>query len=562
MKILSCQVHNFASYKQLEFDFSGQGLTLIAGPTGSGKSTLCDVLPWVLFGKTAKGGSVDEVRTWGEMGITTGVLNIQVRQDTATITRLRGNAGHDLSYRVNNGEPIRGKDLTDTQRLLNQYIGSDFDLYLSGAYFHEFSDTAQFFTTTAKNRRQLTEQLVDLTLAVELAERTSSYKKEVKNKLQELHNELNVKTGVMKSVEASLASDKQMQSKWEANKKVKLEELKSKRDDYMSYHAKRTAEALKEHEKQQTVLEDELLEIEKSLVPEPDLLFYRASLTEEKKQHDALKDRKCPTCGGNLNRDREVILLKRGHELTQKELSNDNKKKLLNLKIRELSRHNEAKNNMTEVDENPYVKQLESLILDENPHTSNVRRRSHEFAEILEEIRSVNAHLGDFNTELKDLELLTDVIDSFRSVLIRNTVLDLETSTNKIIRAYFDAEIQVKFELSDVDKLDVNIWKDGNQCVFTQLSKGQRQLLKLAFSVSVMKCVTNHHGISFNAIFFDEALDGLDDVLKVKAYDLLQQLSSEHESVFVVEHNESLKTMFPNRFDVRLTDEGSKLAKA
>jgi len=59
VKILSCVLENFASYERLEFDFSPQGLTLIEGPTGSGKSTLCDAIPWILFGRTAKDGALD-----------------------------------------------------------------------------------------------------------------------------------------------------------------------------------------------------------------------------------------------------------------------------------------------------------------------------------------------------------------------------------------------------------------------------------------------------------------------------------------------------------------------
>lgn len=45
---------NFASFRELEFDFSNKGLTLIAGPTGSGKSTLLDAPSWCLFGVTSK----------------------------------------------------------------------------------------------------------------------------------------------------------------------------------------------------------------------------------------------------------------------------------------------------------------------------------------------------------------------------------------------------------------------------------------------------------------------------------------------------------------------------
>src|ERR1700733_2695413 len=96
MKILSASVQNFASYKKLDFEFDGQGLALVAGPTGSGKSTLCDVVPWVLFGRTSKGGTVDEVLSWPGDEITSGVITIDDRSGRPfSITRTRGSKPKD-----------------------------------------------------------------------------------------------------------------------------------------------------------------------------------------------------------------------------------------------------------------------------------------------------------------------------------------------------------------------------------------------------------------------------------------------------------------------------------
>jgi ABC-type lipoprotein export system ATPase subunit len=97
-------VTNFGSYKHLEFDFNSNGLTLISGPTGSGKSTLCDIVPWILFGRTSKGGAVDEVRSWDAEEATTGTLMLH----GISITRSR--KPNDLTI-----DGRRGKDLNDTQ---------------------------------------------------------------------------------------------------------------------------------------------------------------------------------------------------------------------------------------------------------------------------------------------------------------------------------------------------------------------------------------------------------------------------------------------------------------
>ena len=71
MKLLKASVVNFGSYSKLDFDFNNQGLTLIQGSTGSGKSTLQDIAIWTVLGITAKDGNADDVRNWNNLNLPT-----------------------------------------------------------------------------------------------------------------------------------------------------------------------------------------------------------------------------------------------------------------------------------------------------------------------------------------------------------------------------------------------------------------------------------------------------------------------------------------------------------
>ena len=54
MRLLKLQIKNFISIKQasVAFEDLNDGVFLISGPTGSGKSSMLDAIHWALFGKT------------------------------------------------------------------------------------------------------------------------------------------------------------------------------------------------------------------------------------------------------------------------------------------------------------------------------------------------------------------------------------------------------------------------------------------------------------------------------------------------------------------------------
>ena len=478
MRVISAEVHNFASYKHLIFNFN-KGLTLIQGANGAGKSTLCDIIPWILFGVTAKGGKVDEIRSWNSEGNTSGTIRFD---SGLSITRTR--SPNDLYYRLptsydldsntyNDASRLRGKDLGDTQKLINNLIKVDIDLYLSGAYFHEFSQTAQFFTATPKIRRQTCEQLVDLSLPIKLQDKIGLENKEINRKIQDLQQDLNDNKNKISMLERLQISENNKAKEWDTNQELSISQLKQSYDRY------------------------------------------------EVSRIQAAKDNKCRECGTVLGHTAE--------------------------------KHNTSPN--------PYTTQLELFIGRKNPHTGTVKDYTNEINTLKDRLYAANTVLDLCMQERSDLETLSEVTASFRSELVKNTISFIENQTNELLSKYFDNEVNIELQVIENDKLDVIINKDGNIASFTQLSKGQRQLLKLCFGVSVMKTVSNHHGVDFNCIFFDESLDGLSDIMKTKAFHLFESLQLSHDSVYIVDHSEGLKVLFENQLTVELKNGNSELCQ-
>ncbi len=472
MRVKSVIAQNFASYKDLEFNFENQGLTLIQGATGSGKSTLCDIVPWILFGITSKGGKVDEIRSWNTAKPTVGTLYLE---DGLEITRVRGAAkDNDLYFLYENDTGTvsaqRGKDIPDTQRLINQLLGIDADIYLTGAYYHEFSHTAQFFTTTAKNRRAICEQLVDLSLATKLQVKLVEKRNFQAKELAKLNKQIHTITSNIELLR-------------------RLQETENNKADCWT----------------RTHIQNKKLAVAN---------YDRFELNRKK-----IIQNKCNACGTQLKQPQEII----------------------------------------DDSENPYARKLADLEQETNPYTSGAKDYTNEIAHKAKELQQTEKLLSALNAELDELEVLQIAIQDYRSLSISNTIAGVEDKTNQLLTDYFDAEIKVTFTAEYADKLDISITKNGNVASYTQLSKGQRCLLKLCFGVSIIEAAQNYLDINVSQIFFDEALDGLSEEFKVKAYRLLETIALDYESVFVVEHSQELKSLFISKYSVELVNGRSKI---
>lgn len=580
MKVIYAEVRNFGSYEHLEFEFQDQGLTLIAGPTGAGKSTLCDIIPWILFGVTAKNGLADDVRSWNATAPTEGRAVVEIVGNNILIQRIRGPKANDLGFSLSpvSDEPLvakskeftRGKDLADTQRLLNQALGFDANTYLSGAYFHEFSQASSFFTASAKVRRVVTEQLVDLIFAKTLTEKASALRKELKTRGTEI-TDLRKETGIRLE-----------------NAKVRVKSELRYAEDWVSAQTRRIAEAQtasasfeQTNEKEsRTIARQEAafaLDRRKNLIQyDNDIIELRELLKEDLRQDIArldvciasLGDTKCGTCGASKHSTERLTLTKQRHDLALRQSTQSNNKRAI-ANIENMIRLEQAKIN-------PYTKQLEILKDRTNTYDTQIQNLQAELnpfiatseqAKIIrdalvEDYESLCHMYDEWKQESEDIELLTSALETFRTAIVKSAISDLEYKTNDLLTKHFDAEIRVVFDAKDADKLEATITKDGNECSYPQLSKGQRQLLKLCFGVAVMRIVSNHNAVKFDAIFLDEFVDGCDDETKAKAFGLLQALALDYGSVFAIDHSEGLKAMFTKRYDVSLINGKSLIEEA
>lgn len=527
MKLLSMELVYFSSYKHLQFNFENRGLTFVQGATGSGKSTLQDAPAWILYGVTAKDGNVDDVRSWHAPDRpTTGSIELYTKYNARiSVTRVRGKSSENDLYWVENDTTHRGKDITETQLLLEEKLGVSRDLYMAGAYYNEFSPTGKFFTSSLKDKRELFENLADLELPILIAERAADESKQSRKNIIQISQELSRQDGRIEQLKRSQIAVERDVELWE-----EVQARESKRaEEKIQAESQQRSERLKYLLENRESFYSKIREVTTSAVE-------NLSKMEEKLNE---VDEVCPTCRQpdenytRLSLEIEDYRAKIVAHADKKYPQDEEIKKLMNYK------------------EEPVQKQKT------NPFLSSLERYRQDTVELKNHVSELTAKLQMAEARLQAIKRLQDLSLNLRGYLLKKSVKQVEKITNGYLEKHFDSEIRVCLDIPHGDNLEVQVKKNSLDCVFNQLSKGQRTLLKLCFSIAVMQIAANKAGVSFNTLLFDEALDGLDSNLKNKAFGLFDELAKRHETILVVEHSSELYGMFTSHLHVKLVNDES-----
>lgn len=573
MKLKNCYVENFGSYRSFEIDFSSRGLSLLHGKTGSGKSTIPDMPCWILYGNTAKNGNADDVKSWtADDAPTKGVLSVElVDGREVEVTRIRGKSNeNDLFWRESDSPSLsRGKDITDSQKLLDSLLGISFEVYVSGSYYHEFSPTGSFFSANARQRREVFEGLASLETATHLSEKATKNKKLLKDSICALYQDKNRLEGITEELGKRLDSMVLGSKNWDANQEETIKILKAKAQSFEKDKESKLVDLIKKDRnwlKQQTDLISGLI---KQLDGLNGIIVQKNTFDVEiahtQAEIEKATDSRCPTCNGPKASDSieqlRIILTS----------LNDKKKENIN-SLKEFDRIYDRINNEGNL-VSPFIDQIKQLedqtnIYEEhyivecskpNPFASEVERVYNKRRDSESGLLRVSTELAEQEHRYNSLDTLYDLSYELRGALLFNAVRKIEAEANFKLESHFDAELRVSFTLEGADNLEVGITKNGHSCSYRQLSKGQRQLLKLSFVTSVMESSANKIGQVFNVLFFDEALDGLDSDLKIKAYSLFEVLNMFHESIFLIDHNPEFQTLFSNKYHVTMENDLSSV---
>lgn len=571
MKIKQVTLENFQSYRTLEFSYHDLGLTLISGPTGVGKSTLLDGPCWILFNTTSKEGAADDVKAWDADGHTTGTAEVETPQGDIVVTRTRGKGANDLYWlETGSHSPIRGKDLTETQKLLESRLGVTAELFLVGAYMHQFSRADSFFIAKAKERREVLENIADLSFAVNLGDETSAARKAAKQSKEAAELELAKVTGKIDSLKEQVETLTIDNAEFDTRRAAKVAELET----FLSETIK-SIQPWEDFTLQLSIISKQLdalapkKQVREELQEQLTRLKTRVWEQEKALINIRQENADCPTCKRPMGTaDRSEHVAEIGLEIdrletlkleTQLALQVINKELTVEAKLTSEAHdvsYAQSINERRQEAADRIKGELAALKTTVNPHAARLEESTKKLNVLKAAHRQLIASVAEYEKQVSALSWLYDASLTLRGLLMTQAVSQVESKTNYYLERFFDAQLRVKLTLDDSDKLEAEIFNGGYLSPFKQLSGGERCLIKLSFSLALMEAAQDRAGVDFNCIMLDESLHGLDDTLKVKAYALLQDLQNRYESVLVIDHSQVLGQYFHKAYHVSRNDNG------
>ena len=201
---LRLSIKNFLCYRENvpSLDFTGIHLACLCGDNGHGKSALLDAITWSLWGK-ARGRTQDDLISYGadearvELEFVCRDTNYRViRSHAKGISGRRRTGASDLQLQILNGadaQPISGNSIRETQILVEQLVGMDYDTFINSAFLIQ-GRADEFASKTPSERKAVLASILGLNMYDEYQERA-------RKKLSEARSIIDQSVGVSQQLE-------------------------------------------------------------------------------------------------------------------------------------------------------------------------------------------------------------------------------------------------------------------------------------------------------------------------------------------------------------------------
>lgn len=514
------QLKNFGSWKDLTFPLECQGLTLVQGPTGAGKSTIFRAIFWCLFGKTPEGHRASEIAREGTSKSHTCVrLWFILGASEYVVTRYRNHPTFKSKSTIEGPNlPTVDADSTvkEVNKLITAVLGIDEHVFTKTLYFLQ-RDTARFPSLTDTQQKSLLEQITDLRL-VSLCEDI------MKKRLSSLRAKTIAEEKALSLLDETVAGVEEEAKEREGERIKQLNKLNKSIGE-----GKTKLSVLRKMANVQQMKINELLE---GSITELNLLRHKVANTHQ--DLDAwlsLKEKGiCPTCGSkitervyakhtqalekSIQRGEARIRELQPSEFTYQDLSNAMKEY-----------HSEAIDMQARIEELTY--QASDL--------AAISSRSKILTDLKDQRKASSTKLKKYNARLPYYDFWRKGFGrrGLRAYVLTGILRNLQALTNSyIISLNYSADLHVTYEMED----NYVVQRYYDDRTYATLSGGERQVVDLCTGLALRDVAEWQSPHFIDCLILDEPFEGLDGTLRAHVHALLDRLNK--SSVFLISHAE------------------------
>jgi DNA repair exonuclease SbcCD ATPase subunit len=616
MKIKKVTVEGFGSfYDRTTFVFRDQGVVLVEGANGAGKSYLFDSIDWGLFGKPPRGGLAQSVISDGQAQCCVSVFLDSGDFSDVEITRSRSASGASLHV-VIYGKKYEYLDIAQTQALVERVLGFDRTAFRSAVYFAQ-QDLVHFAAATDAARMEILTHLLGL-------DAYNDFRKITKEHLQKTSEDLASVHGSLVEIEASLSSVPDYTEKkleWEHHQASKIMDLEHRRDQFF-IPDEPTQQELGSLQKAVSVASSNL-DLLKSGPAQPsqylmdqvsmltiEVRGYRDQIARAQQVlqgYQGMHEAPCPTCGQPVSPATKATLIGQAsqsvsylqHQLEASKASLQTAENALATERQGLAaqyqaqkeRSNELITAATEARRNldqwharktqvaqarKQREQLEQTIKqvrsEKNPYVE-IEYKEQQRAQNLEmkrvEYRKAEGRLEKQKRALEFWKV------AFGPKGVRSYILDhwlglLNAEIGKFINLLTGGSISVQLvaqkqgatgKVTNAPTLIIRgVNKDGSvfDRPFRQWSGGERQRISFAVDLALAQSLNSTQGIKSNILVLDEVFRHLDTQGKQAIVDMIDLLAK-GRAVYVIDHDVEVKARFTEQVVVTKQDNKSTI---
>lgn len=602
--ISSLHMKNFLSFEKLDFSVLS-GISMIRGKNldagtdiGAGKTSIPNGICWVLYGKLARDNCLADavIRNGakscsGELLLASGHKIVRTRKP------------NDLAIVHPDSSVLRGKDIKDTQKLIDELVGMSFETFRQCVYFAQ-NDNNRFLNASETDKVKILSEIKNLGQFDKASKRAADKAKTFGENYASTHNN-------MEKLVTELSHLEKTKNDYVVFKEKQISSYKEKQDHYqreidkLSTEYKRLSDnnptqrlldIQKEKDEIKSDLEALREELTKVKIAESEAKSKTTYVSSKKSLYRSLEleilsieksigslthdEKNCGACGSVLDKESKDKFHK--HILNLR-MDLDRKCKDLEALKGEITalEYQIVKVNAIEVETaiNNAKVTLESIEKEERTLASiqpsmvalerEIGRLSASFkalktdteeidkaiSQVYEKIAKIVITVNGLEVVKNDLKVKYDIYDGlkehFKEVkkyAFQSTLDELNQKANRYLAELYGVPASINLtntsEDGDISKIQAEVFLDGQEVV---LSGGQERLVGFAIDLSLSDIISGRADKAVNITIWDEYFKDLDLSSMMKVQKLL---SSRRGSVLLIEHSDSFKEMIDNHIQV------------